>query len=244
MSDSKNTQAALETVLAGIDRRFKVSFTPMDYDGARLEILDVENMTQYLDALAASGRVANPLKELPIWAKVWPGSFVLETYLRRKVACEGRRLLELGCGVGVLSLLAARLGFASITASDVEENALLFTRANVLKNGLEDVIEVAAVDVTRPGRDPRLPEPFDVIAASEILYLDELHGPLLNFIERHLADGGQAVFCTDTARRKPHFAKKAARRFKVTEGYLPGSFTDAEGEQHRRLYSLLVLERR
>ncbi len=244
MSDSNNSQAALETVLAGIDKRFKVSFTPMDYDGARFEILDVENMTQYLDALAASGRVANPLKELPIWAKVWPGSFVLETYLRRKADCAGKRLLELGCGVGVLSLLASRLGFAHITASDIEENAILFTRANVLKNGLEAVTDVMAVDVTRPGRDPRLPEPFDIIAASEILYLDELHGPLLNFLERHLADDGQAVFCTDTARRKPHFAKKAAKRFKVTELGLPGSFTDSEGVLHKRLYSLLVLEKR
>ncbi|MDO5536780.1 MAG: 50S ribosomal protein L11 methyltransferase [Desulfovibrionaceae bacterium] len=243
MSEPISQNGTLEEVLAGIDRRFHVSFTPMNYDGTMFEILDVENMTEYLDALAASGRVKNPLKELPIWAKVWPGSFVLETYLRRKAECAGRTLLELGCGVGVLSLLASRLGFAHITASDIEENALLFTRANVLKNGLEGLIDVLGVDVTRPGRDPRLEKPVDVIAASEILYLDELHGPLLNFLGRHLADGGQAVFCTDMARRKPHFAKKAAKKFRVQELYLPGSFTDSEGERHQRLYSLLMLQK-
>jgi predicted nicotinamide N-methyase len=235
---------SLEQILASIDKAFHVSFAPLNYDGkTSYEILDVDNMTAYLDALAASARVKNPLKELPIWAKVWPGSFVLETYLRKKVECAGKTMLELGAGVGVLSLLASRLGFAHITASDVEENALLFMKANVLKNQLGDVIDVLSIDVTRPGKDPRLEKPFDVVCASEILYLDELHTPLLNFLGRHMAEGGQAVFCTDMARRKPHFAKKAAKKFKVQEMYLPGSFTDPEGEVHKRLYSLLVLQK-
>ncbi len=247
--DMTNSQTAapasseLEDILSSIDRAFHVSFTPLSYNGKNFDILDVDNMTAYLDALAASARVKNPLKELPIWAKVWPGSFVLETYLRKKVDCSGKHLLELGCGVGVLSLLASSLGFAHITASDVEKNALLFTKANVLKNGLENLIDVMSVDVTKPGKNPQLDKPLDVIAASEILYLDELHTPLLNFLERHLAKDGEAVFCTDMARRKPLFAKKAAKKFKIQELYLPGSFTDNEGEEHKRLYSLLIVNK-
>ncbi len=231
-----------EGVLARVDKRFQVEFAPLDHDGTRYQVLDVANMTQYLDGLVARGGVRDPLKDLPVWAKVWPGTFVLETCLRKRLVCEGKRLLELGCGTGLLSLLCARLGFSSVTASDVEEGALLFARANVLKNGLKDRIAVEKVDVTAPGKNPRLPEPFDIVAASELLYLDELHSPLLNFLSRHLAEDGKAVFCTDMARRKPHFAKKAAKKFKVSELFLPGSWTDEEGESHRRLYSLLILE--
>ena len=113
----------------------------------------------------------------------------------------------------------------------------------VLKNNLQDQIDVRHIDVTRPGVCPGLATNLDIIAASELLYLDELHGPILNFLERHLADQGQAVFCTDVARRKPHFAKKAAKRFTVSEVFLPGSFSNKDGEPQKRIYSLLTLQK-
>ena len=111
------------------------------------------------------------------------------------------------------------------------------------QENLQEQIDVRHIDVTRPGVCPGLSTDIDVIVASEILYLDDLHKPLLNFLERHLARDGQAVFCTDMARRKPHFAKTAAKRFRVSELYLPGSFTNDEGEAQKRLYSLLILQR-
>ena len=56
--------------------------------------------------------------------------------------------------------------------------------------------------MTTPGRDPRFAGGFDLMAASEILYLDALHRPLVKFVDRHLAPGGKALFCTDMARAK------------------------------------------
>ena len=233
----------LEQLLDRIAKRFKVGFKPLAIDGATYEVLDVENMTQYLDKLIGTNAIKDPLKDLPLWAKVWPGSFVLEMFLRKKCACAGKSFLELGCGCGILSMLASRLGFSSMTASDVEEDALLFTKANVLKNKLEDKITVSHVDVARPGVDPRFAGGIDLIAASELLYLDSLHRPLLKFLSRHLDSGGKAVFCTDMARRKPHFTKLAAKEFKVEEVYAPAKMTDAEGKPTQRLYSLLTLEK-
>lgn len=232
----------LDALLTRIGERFRVAFAPLVYGETTLRVLDVANMTEILDRIAASGGVKDPLKELPLWAKIWPGSFVLETYLRKKTEPAGRSLLELGCGCGVLSLLAARLGFSRVVASDLEEEALLFARANVLENGLDGKVEVARVDVREPG-SRAIDGRFDFIAASEILYLDDLHTPLLKFVERHLAEGGQAVFCTDMARGKPRFAKKAAKRFKVQELYVPGSHTTEEGEVQKRLYNLTVLRK-
>ena len=243
-SRDESREDRLSRLLERIGRRFSVGFHPLGYDGRVLEVLDVANMTQVLDRMLAQKAIRHPLRDLPLWAKIWPGSFVLETYLRKKVQCAGKSLLELGCGQGLLSLLASPLGFSSIVASDVEDEALLFAEANVLKNGLEGHIEVRKIDVTRPGTHPGLKSSVDVIAASEILYLDEVHGPLLNFLERHLAGDGEAVFCTDMARRKPHFAKKAARRFEVQELFLPGTATDKDGERKKHLYSLLVLRKK
>lgn len=236
-------EPTLDELLARIRTRFRVDFRPLAIDGTTFQVLDVANMREIIDRLIGTHAIHDPLRDLPLWAKVWPGTFVMEMFLRRKVETEGRSFLELGCGCGVLSVVASRLGFSRMVASDVEEDALLFTKANVLRNGLAHRVEVTGVDVTRPGIDPRFQDGIDIIAASEILYLDALHTPLLNFLSRHLADGGKAVFCTDMARRKPHFAKIAKKRFAVSEVFAPATTTDADGTPGRRLYSLLTLEK-
>lgn len=231
----------LETLLTEIRKTFEVGFEPLQIDGGELEILAIHNMKAHLDGLLQRRAIRDPLKDLPLWAKIWPGSFLLGRFLR-KYPCEGKSLLELGAGCGVLGLVAAQHGFARVVISDIVDDALSFAKANVLHNGLEKLVEVCHLDVTAPGRDARFSEGFDYIAASEILYLDSLHRPLLKFISRHLRPGGKAFFCTDMARAKPRFAKQAAKSFKVTEGHLGLKSTDEQGQEQRRIYSILILE--
>ena len=232
----------LDNILAVIRADFDVDFEPLQVDENPLHILSINNMQSHLDRLLQKRAIRDPLKDLPRWAKVWPGSFVLGRLLR-KYEPQGKSLLELGAGCGVLSLVAARYGFTRVVVSDVVDEALCFAKANVLRNNLQDIIEVARVDVTTPGRDPRFAGGFDLMAASEILYLDALHRPLVKFVDRHLAPGGKALFCTDMARAKPHFAKLAAKTFKVTEGRIGVKTNDDNGEEQRRIYSILILER-
>jgi release factor glutamine methyltransferase len=49
---------------------------------------------------------------------------------------EGKSVLELGCGSGFLSCLAAK-GGAHVTATDINPKAIEATKANALRNGLE-----------------------------------------------------------------------------------------------------------
>lgn len=232
----------LDKLLAAIRTAFDVEFEPLRVDESTLEVLTIRNMQEHLDGLLQRRAIRDPLKDLPLWAKIWPGSFVLGRLLR-KYEPDGKSLLELGAGCGILSMVAARYGFARIVLSDIVEDALRFARANVLRNNLQNQVEVRRVDVTAPSRDPRFGEGFDLIAASEILYLDELHRPLLKFLGRHLAPGGKALFCTDLARPKPHFTRLAAKSFKVTEGRVGVKSRDEGGEEQRRVYSILILER-
>ncbi len=50
---------------------------------------------------------------------------------------EPAGLLDVGCGSGVLSIAAARLGFAPVIAVDVDETAVEVTRENVSLNRAE-----------------------------------------------------------------------------------------------------------
>jgi ribosomal protein L11 methyltransferase len=61
------------------------------------------------------------------------------------LAHEPVALLDLGCGSGVLSIAAARLGYAPVTAVDLDEAALAAVRANAAANGV--VLDVRLADV-------------------------------------------------------------------------------------------------
>jgi ribosomal protein L11 methyltransferase len=60
---------------------------------------------------------------------------------------ERGSLLDLGCGSGVLSISAAKLGFAPVVALDSDEPAVAATRANAEANGVD--VDVSVADILR-----------------------------------------------------------------------------------------------
>jgi predicted nicotinamide N-methyase len=76
------------------------------------------------------------------------------------------RVVELGCGLALPSLAAARAG-ATVLATDGDETALELAERNARANGLE--IETAQVEWDSP--DALLERaPFDVVLAADVLY--------------------------------------------------------------------------
>jgi ribosomal protein L11 methyltransferase len=55
----------------------------------------------------------------------------------------GERVLDVGCGSGILSIAALRLGAASAVAIDIEEEAVAVTRRNAVLNGVESGLEAS-----------------------------------------------------------------------------------------------------
>jgi ribosomal protein L11 methyltransferase len=83
---------------------------------------------------------------------------------------EPASVVDFGCGSGVLSIVAAKLGFAPVIALDADENAVAATIANATANGVEvDVrqanvldeaapaAEVAIANITRPSVEALAP---------------------------------------------------------------------------------------
>jgi len=105
---------------------------------------------------------------LPYWAELWPAATALAAALP---AVAGLRVVELGCGLGLPSLVAAARG-ADVTASDWAADAVTLLRENADRNGLVVRTEV------RDWREP-WPERFDVALAADVLYERRNVEPLL-----------------------------------------------------------------
>jgi predicted nicotinamide N-methyase len=105
---------------------------------------------------------------LPYWAELWPASIALAEALP---AVRGLRVVELGCGLGVPSLVAAARG-AEVTATDWAADAVDLLRENAARNGLELRAEL------RDWRE-RWAERFDLALAADVLYEQRNVEPLL-----------------------------------------------------------------
>ena len=128
----------------------------------------------------------------PYWAVLWRSGVALARELDG-VELAGKRVVELGCGLGVPSLVAARAG-ARVLATDEAPEALELLRENAARNDLD--VETAVMDWRAP--DP-LPAsaPFDHVLAADVLYEPDSVAPLLGLLPRlggevWLADPGRA----------------------------------------------------
>lgn len=209
-----NEENQLQEILKRL--RFQVEFEPLAVAGASLEVLNILNMPEHLDGLVRTHAIQEPIRDLPLWAKVWPSSLVLGHFLRNFNTTD-KTMLEIGGGMGVCSLIAARHGFKHIVTTDVNADALDFARANVFRNRLESIVSVVRLDIANAVNAGHLASTFDFICASELLYLEDLHRPILKFIRARLAPSGHALFCMDAARYKKHFIKRAGKYFHVAQ---------------------------
>jgi len=96
---------------------------------------------------------------LPYWAELWPAALALAEALPD---LAGLRVVELGCGLGLPSLVAAAKG-ARVTATDWSTDAIDLLRENASRNGLELRAEV------RDWREP-WSDRFDLALAADVLY--------------------------------------------------------------------------
>jgi predicted nicotinamide N-methyase len=102
---------------------------------------------------------------LPYWAELWPSGVALARELDGR-ALRGARVLELGCGLGVPSIVAARAG-GRVLASDWSTTALELLSENARANGVELCTLLAswAEPAELVARAP-----FDLVLAADVLY--------------------------------------------------------------------------
>ncbi len=113
---------------------------------------------------------------------------------------EPTSLLDVGCGSGVLSVAAAKLGFAPVSALDVDEVALEVTAANAAANAVTvDVVaqpvpsQLAVMNIALDVVERMLPElPVERVITSGYLERDEPRVEGWHRLERRVRDGWAA----------------------------------------------------
>lgn len=129
-------------------------------------------------------------RPVPYWARPWPSGLALARWLRDEPLAPGvraPRVLELGCGLGAPSVVAARAG-ATVLATDGVPDAVAFAAHNLALN--EAVAEVAVVDWAANGEALVARGPFDVVLAADVLYTRANVTTALELWPRLLAPGG------------------------------------------------------
>ncbi len=148
-----------EPSLESLRRRFDVVSANIEIAGRSFELFRPRSAD---DLISEEDFDRN--ERLPYWADIWPSAIVLAERLATENG-GGRTMLELGCGVGLVSVAAASAGFV-VTATDYYAEALEFARLNVRHNG-QAISAARLVD----WRDfPRDLGRFDLVVASDVLY--------------------------------------------------------------------------
>lgn len=203
--------ATLDDILALSSARYPVAFETVSLGTMDIDILQIADLPAHIDSLVERARPGEKVV-LPFWAKLWPASFPLAVLLSRLTPAPGANLLELGAGVGLCGLTGAKRGYGALI-TDIEPEALLFARAAILKNGLDHTAKVEYLDMARSMPDDR----FDVIVASEALYIPELHEPLAGLLAGAIKRkaGAQALLSCDRCREAAPFFAKAQQDFLI-----------------------------
>jgi len=105
---------------------------------------------------------------LPYWAELWPAAMLLADALPD---VAGLRVVELGCGLGVPSLVAAARG-GQVTSTDWSPDAIELLRDNAERNAVRLSAEV------RDWREP-WSQRFDLALAADVLYEERNVEPVL-----------------------------------------------------------------
>ena len=113
--------------LESFHKEYETESNDVIVNGRKFKIL----LPRYLSKFIKTDDV---FRDFPLWAKIWQASWVLAGHLDTMPVDTGKNFLEIGAGVGLVSIVAASSGHR-ITMTEFSRDALQFARANAHING-------------------------------------------------------------------------------------------------------------
>jgi predicted nicotinamide N-methyase len=190
-----------------------------------LTIRSLLDRRQFADPLGEAHRLGISSASWPMFGLLWPSGAQLAARLAMRPVHAGERILEIGCGLALASLVGPRIG-ADMTASDCHPLAAAFLRENLRLNELPPMKYrhgqwqgPSALSV--PTEEPAsqiLQSRYDLVIGSDLLYERDDAGSLAGFIDRHASTEAEVwIVDPDRVNRSAFNRHMAANAFSRSE---------------------------
>jgi predicted nicotinamide N-methyase len=190
-SGEETGKAQLEAQREMLGAEYDLQETAYLFGGSEFRFLSVLDSYALLDRISPEEFVKD--EQMPYWAEIWPAAITLSEYIMERLELRGKSVIEIGSGVAMASIVAARKG-AEVLATDYSLEALRFARYNAMLNNV--ALETGRLD----WRLVRGEERFDVLFAADVLYERVNLLPIVTAIDKLLKPDG-AAYIADPRRR-------------------------------------------
>lgn len=198
MTEEQSEQSLLYKAL---EKEYNLAETNYIFAGHSFSFLSVLDSYALLDRISPEEFIKD--EQMPYWAEIWPSAITLSTFIADELPLQGQRVIEIGAGVGIVSVVAAWKG-ASVLATDYSPEALGFVRYNSLNNRVKLACE------RLDWRMVQCTEQFDLLFAADVLYERVNLLPIVMAIDKLLKPGGVAYVADPRRRVAEQFVELAA----------------------------------
>lgn len=180
----------------------RVRYQTIEIGNNDIHLCTLRDKQQYSDPEGEAHNLGISSASWPIFGVVWPSSLVLANHML-DYETKGKRILEIGCGIALSSLLLNKRQ-ADITATDYHPEVERFLDRNTqLNNG--NSIAFERVDWEDDNSQLGL---FDLIIGSDLLYEDQHVALLAYFIQNHANTKCEVVIVDPGRGRKNKLSAK------------------------------------
>ncbi|ABD82105.1 class I SAM-dependent methyltransferase [Saccharophagus degradans] len=210
---------------------YRVRYQTIEFGDTDIHVRSLRDNQEFSDDFGIAEKLGISSSTWSLFGILWDSGLVLAHHMHT-ASTEGKRILELGCGIGLASLVLNRRN-QDITATDYHPEAHAFLNKNTALNS------DAEIPFLRTGWADEKSELglFDIIIGSDILY-DNYHAELVSeFIEQHAKPHCQVIIVDPGRKQTGRFSKEMVKRGYTFESHKPENCEYINGEYKGKIWS-------
>ncbi|MBO1924380.1 methyltransferase [Thiomicrorhabdus sp. 6S3-12] len=200
---------------------FRILYQTIEFKEFDIHLRCLRDKNQFSDPFGEAEALGISDAQWSLFGVVWESSRILADKMQ-DFDIQGKRILEVGCGIGLSSLLL-NARHADITATDYHPEAGNFLAKNT------DLNHGKAIPFLRTGWHDQHNQlgTFDVIIGSDLLYEQNHIALLSEFIEQHAEDECEVIIVDPGRGNHAKFSKKMIELGFSHQQYKPEPNDDA-----------------
>ncbi len=163
-----------------MSKKLNYSYETLRIGELDIHVRSLRDTQEYQDENDIALNVGITDSQWSLFGVIWPAGFVLATLMEQKNV-EGLKILEIGCGLALASLVLKVRG-CDVTVTDYNPAVSNFLKENVRIN---ECLDIPFIQANWQDRDFSLGESYDLIIGSDILYERNHPQDIADFIDRN-----------------------------------------------------------